>query len=32
LVEALKGQELFGHVLLTKTERSPLSELAAKFL
>ncbi len=32
LVEAFKGQALFGHILLEKTERSPLSDLAAKLL
>lgn len=32
LAERFKGQELFGHVILTKSERSPLSGLAAKLL
>ncbi len=32
LVEALKGQSLYGHVILEKTERSPLAELAAELL
>ena len=32
LVEAFKGQKLFGHILLEKTERSKLSDLAAKLL
>lgn len=32
LVEAFKGQKLFGHILLEKTERSALSDLAAKLL
>lgn len=32
LTERFKGQELFGHVILTKSERSPLSGLAAKLL
>ncbi|MFW5802030.1 MAG: PhoH family protein [Spirochaeta sp.] len=32
LVEAFKGQELFGHVTLTKSERSRLAELAAELL
>jgi PhoH-like ATPase len=32
LVEAFKGQELFGHVTLEKSERSPLAELAAEIL
>jgi PhoH-like ATPase len=32
LVEAFKGQELFGHVTLEKSERSPLAELAAELL
>ncbi len=32
LVEAFKGQSLFGHVLMTHSERSRLSELAAELL
>ncbi len=32
LVEAFKGQRVFGHVLLEKSERSELSELAAELL
>ncbi|TVQ22249.1 MAG: PhoH family protein, partial [Spirochaetaceae bacterium] len=32
LVEAFKGQALFGHVTLTKSERSRLAELAAELL
>ncbi len=32
LVEAFKGQSLYGHVTLEKTERSPLAELAAELL
>lgn len=32
LVEAFKGQELFGHVTLHRTERSALAELAAELL
>ncbi|MFP4152779.1 MAG: PhoH family protein [Alkalispirochaeta sp.] len=32
LVEAFKGQSLFGHVLMTRSERSRLSELAAELL
>jgi PhoH-like ATPase len=32
LVEAFKGQEMFGHVLLERSERSPLAELAAELL
>jgi PhoH-like ATPase len=32
LVEALKGQELFGHIILEHTERSPLAEMAAELL
>ena len=32
LVEAFKGQELFGHVTLHKSERSRLAELAAELL
>lgn len=31
-VEKLKGQPLYGHVTLSKTERSPLSAIAADFL
>jgi len=32
LVEAFKGQEIFGHIALEKSERSPLAELAAELL
>ena len=32
LAERFKGQEIFGHMTLTKSERSPLSALAAKML
>jgi len=32
LVEAFKGQSLFGHVLMTRSERSRLAELAAELL
>lgn len=32
LVEAFKGQRLFGHVTLEKSERSELAELAAELL
>ncbi len=32
LVEAFKGQSLFGHVFLEKSERSSLAELAAELL
>lgn len=32
LVEAFKGQELFGHVTLEHTERSPLADKAAELL
>ena len=32
LVEAFKGQKLFAHVTLEKSERSPLAELAAELL
>ncbi len=32
LVEAFKGQELFGHMTLEKSERSELAELAAEIL
>jgi PhoH-like ATPase len=32
LVEAFKGQPVFGHVTLEKSERSPLAELAAELL
>ena len=32
LVEAFKGQRLFGHVMLEKSERSLLAELAAELL
>ncbi len=32
LVEAFKGQKIYGHVLLDKSERSRLSELAAELL
>ena len=32
LVEAFKGQEMFGHVTLERSERSPLAELATELL
>ncbi|MCL2793300.1 MAG: PhoH family protein [Spirochaetaceae bacterium] len=32
LVDAFKGQSLYGHITLEKSERSKLSELAAKLL
>ncbi len=32
LVEAFKGQDLFGHVLMSRTERSILADLAAELL
>lgn len=32
LVEAFKGQDVFGHVLMTRSERSRLAELAAELL
>jgi len=32
LVEAFKGQPLFGHVTLERSERSPLAEMAAELL
>ena len=32
LVEAFKGQDIFGHVTLHKSERSQLAELAAELL
>ncbi len=32
LVEAFKGQSLFGHIFLDKSERSELAELAAELL
>ncbi|MBN1835845.1 MAG: PhoH family protein, partial [Spirochaetales bacterium] len=32
LVEAFRGQKVFGHVTLEKSERSPLAELAAELL
>jgi PhoH-like ATPase len=32
LVDRFKGQKLFGHVSLQRTERSPLAELAAELL
>ncbi len=31
-VDRMKGQEMFGHVTLTKSERSPLASLAAELL
>ncbi len=31
-IERLKGQGLFGHILLSKSERSDVASLAAKFL
>jgi PhoH-like ATPase len=32
VVERLKGEELFAHVTLTRSERSPVAELAARLL
>ncbi|MDP3964025.1 MAG: PhoH family protein [bacterium] len=32
VIEKFKGQEMFGHITLEKTERSPLAELAAQLL
>lgn len=32
LVDAFKGQKMYGHVLLDRSERSELSELAAELL
>jgi PhoH-like ATPase len=32
VVERFKGQEIFGQVLLTRSERSPLAALAASIL
>jgi PhoH-like ATPase len=32
LVEAFKGQDIFGHVLMTRSERSHLADLAAELL
>tara|TARA_B100000614_G_C14562667_1_gene497735 strand:- start:2308 stop:3627 length:1320 start_codon:yes stop_codon:yes gene_type:complete len=32
LVERMKGQEIFGHITLTKGERSELSEIASELL
>ncbi len=32
LVETFKGQDLFGHMLMNRSERSPLAELAAELL
>ncbi|MFA7566189.1 MAG: PhoH family protein [Alkalispirochaeta sp.] len=32
LVEAFKGQPVFGHILMTRSERSHLAELAAELL
>ncbi|MBN1413026.1 MAG: PhoH family protein [Spirochaetales bacterium] len=32
LVEAFKGQKMYGHVTLEKSERSPLAELATELL
>ncbi len=32
LVEAFKGQQIYGHITLTHTERSALAELAAQLL
>lgn len=32
VVEKLKGQEIYGHINFTKTERSPLAALAAQLL
>ena len=31
-LEKMKGQKMFGHVTLTKSERSPLASLAAELL
>ena len=31
-IEKLKGQPIYGHVTLSKSERSPLSAIAADFL
>jgi len=31
-VEKMKGQKMFGHMTLTKSERSSLASLAAKLL
>ena len=31
-VEKLKGHAIYGHVTLSKSERSPLSAIAADFL
>ncbi len=31
-IEKLKGQELYGHITLSKSERSPLSAIAADYL
>ena len=31
-VEKMKGQKMFGHITLTKSERSPLASLAAELL
>ncbi|MCF7928920.1 MAG: PhoH family protein [Spirochaetales bacterium] len=32
LVETFKGQQLFGHITLSKSERSPLAEMAAEMM
>jgi predicted ribonuclease YlaK len=32
LAERFKGNEMFGHITLSKSERSPLAALAAKAL
>ncbi len=32
LVDAFKGQKIYGHVTLQRTERSELAELAASLL
>ena len=32
VIEALKGQPLFGHVTLTRSERSPIAELVTQLL
>lgn len=32
LVDAFKGQKIYGHIFLEKTERSPLAELAVNLL
>ncbi|MBW3662038.1 MAG: PhoH family protein [Actinobacteria bacterium] len=32
MIERMKGRELFGHITLEKGQRSPLAELAARYL